>query len=167
MLDHNTGNVWLDVGEMSLAEGGGYPEWSRENVDWLAEEWRQARPVLDGVLVPAELEERECARPLPRSCRPSATPSSSPMKGWHSMTQQTQPPRLRLDFYPTAVLMSRWEEDGRIIAHPVSVHDVVSACTNIGLSSGLLPPNTLFWKQQGEPAGDRHLRPGAPLADAG
>jgi hypothetical protein len=33
---------------------------------------------------------------------------------------------------------------------PVSVHDVVSACTNIGLSSGLLPPNTLFWKQQGE-----------------
>ena len=64
------------------------------------------------------------------------------------MTQQPQPPRLRLDFYPTAVLLSRWEEDGRIIAHPVSVHDVVSACTNIALSSGLLPPNTLFWKQQ-------------------
>jgi hypothetical protein len=50
MLDHNTGNAWLDVGEMSLAEGGGYPEWSRENVEWLAEAWRQARPVLDGVL---------------------------------------------------------------------------------------------------------------------
>jgi hypothetical protein len=60
------------------------------------------------------------------------------------MTQPTQPPRLRLDFYPTAVLMSRWEEDGRIIAHPVSVHDVVSACTNIALGSSLLPPNTLF-----------------------
>jgi hypothetical protein len=66
------------------------------------------------------------------------------------MTQPTQPPRLRLDFYQTAVLMSRWEEDGRIIAHPVSVHDVVSACTNIALGSGLLPPNTLFWKQQGD-----------------
>lgn len=66
------------------------------------------------------------------------------------MTQPTQLPRLRLDFYQTAVLMSRWEEDGRIIAHPVSVHDVVSACTNIALSSGLLPPNTLFWKQQGD-----------------
>jgi hypothetical protein len=66
------------------------------------------------------------------------------------MTQPTQPPRLRLDFYPTAVLLSRWEEDGRIVAHPVSVHDVVSACTNIGLSSGLLPPNTLFWKQQSD-----------------
>jgi PRTRC genetic system protein B len=63
------------------------------------------------------------------------------------MTHST-PPRLRLDFYPTAVLLSRWEEDGRIIAHPVSVHDVVSACTNIALGSGLLPPNTLFWKQQ-------------------
>ncbi|MDT8306511.1 MAG: hypothetical protein RRC07_11285 [Anaerolineae bacterium] len=69
------------------------------------------------------------------------------------MTQPTRPPRLRLDFYPTAVLMSRWEEDGRIIAHPVSVHDVVSACTNIALGSGLLPPNTLFWKQQGDRLG--------------
>lgn len=66
------------------------------------------------------------------------------------MTQSPQPPRLRLDFYPTAVLLSRWEEDGRLIAHPVSVQDVVSACTNIALGSGLLPPNTLFWKQQGE-----------------
>ncbi|NKQ35203.1 MAG: hypothetical protein HF973_06240 [Chloroflexi bacterium] len=65
------------------------------------------------------------------------------------MNQQTQPyPRLRLDFYSTAVLMSRWEDDGRIIAYPVSVHDVVSACTNVELSSGLLPPNTLFWKRQ-------------------
>lgn len=50
MLDHNTGNAWLDVGEISLAEGGGYPEWSWENVEWLAEAWRQAQPVLDGVL---------------------------------------------------------------------------------------------------------------------
>lgn len=62
------------------------------------------------------------------------------------MNQQT--PRLRLDFYNTAVLMSRWEDDGRLTTYPVSVHDVVSACTNVQLSSGLLPPNTLFWKQQ-------------------
>ena len=57
-------------------------------------------------------------------------------------------PRLRLDFYNTAVLMSRWEDDGRLATYPVSVHDVVSACTNVQLSSRLLPPNTLFWKQQ-------------------
>jgi hypothetical protein len=49
MLVQNTRNFWLDVGEMSLAEGGSYPEWSRENVEWLVEEWRQARPVLDGI----------------------------------------------------------------------------------------------------------------------
>lgn len=60
-----------------------------------------------------------------------------------------QSPRLRLDFYATTVLMSRWETDSRIVAHPVSVHDVVAACADIELSSGLLPPNTLFWKQQG------------------
>lgn len=63
-----------------------------------------------------------------------------------STTQQW--PRLRLDFYSSAVLMSRWEDDGRLTTYPVSVHDVVSACTNVQLSSGLLPPNTLFWKQQ-------------------
>lgn len=57
-------------------------------------------------------------------------------------------PRLRLDFYNTAVLMSCWEDDGRLATYPVSVHDVVSACTNVQLSSGLLPPNTLYWKQQ-------------------
>ena len=69
------------------------------------------------------------------------------------MNEQTplpppQWPRLRLDFYSTAVLLSRWQEDGRVTTYPVSVHDVVSACTNIQLSSGLLPPRTLFWKQR-------------------
>lgn len=64
------------------------------------------------------------------------------------MNSQIPPPRLRLDFYDTAVLLSRWEEDGRLLTHPVSVHDVVSACTSVALSSGLLPANTLFWGQQ-------------------
>lgn len=69
----------------------------------------------------------------------------SAIQQWHN---QPQWPRLRLDFYNTAVLMSQWEEDGRFTTYPISVHDVVSACTNVELSSGLLPPNTLFWKQQ-------------------
>jgi hypothetical protein len=65
------------------------------------------------------------------------------------MNQQThQFPRLRLDFYNTAVLMSQWQEDGRITSYPVSIHDVVTACTKVELSSSLLPKNTLFWKQQ-------------------
>jgi PRTRC genetic system protein B len=70
--------------------------------------------------------------------------------------QQTprQMPRLRLDFYNTAVLMSRWEDDGRVTAYPVSIHDVVAACADRPLSSGLLPPNVLFWKRQ---AGDASL----------
>ena len=64
------------------------------------------------------------------------------------MNQQFPLPRLRLDFYDTAVLLSRWEDDGRLLTHPVSVHDVVSACTSVALSSGMLPANTLFWGQQ-------------------
>lgn len=59
-----------------------------------------------------------------------------------------QPPRLRLDFYNNAVLLSCWQDDGRLIAYPVSIHDVVGACTKVELSSGLLPANALFWKQQ-------------------
>ena len=68
------------------------------------------------------------------------------------LTQLPQMPRLRLDFYNTAVLMSRWQDDGRLTTHPVSVHDVVSACTHVELSSGLLPANTLFWKQRANQA---------------
>ena len=63
-----------------------------------------------------------------------------------------QPPRLRLDFYNTAVLMTRWQDNGRLTTYPVSVHDVVSACTQVELSSGLLPANTLFWKQRANEA---------------
>ena len=49
MLDHSTGNSFLDVGELSLAEGGGYPPWNREDVEWLAEEWQKAKPILDRI----------------------------------------------------------------------------------------------------------------------
>jgi PRTRC genetic system protein B len=59
-----------------------------------------------------------------------------------------QTPRLRLDFYNTAVLLSRWEEDGRLTSYPVAIHDVVAACAGMPLSSGLLPPHVLFWQRQ-------------------
>jgi hypothetical protein len=59
-------------------------------------------------------------------------------------------PRLRLDFYNTAVVMSQWTEDGRTTTYPVAVQDVVSACTTVALGSGLLPPDVLFWRQRGQ-----------------
>ena len=68
------------------------------------------------------------------------------------VTQPPQMPRLRLDFYNTAVLMTRWQDDGRLTTYPVSIHDVVSDCTTVELSSGLLPANTLFWKQRANQA---------------
>jgi PRTRC genetic system protein B len=70
----------------------------------------------------------------------------------HPLPGQPQLPRLRLDFYSSAVLMSRWDEEGRSSTYPVSVHDVVSACTRVEVSSGLLPANTLFWKQRANQA---------------
>jgi hypothetical protein len=65
-------------------------------------------------------------------------------------TAVTTWPRLRLDFYDTAVVMSRWTEDGRTTTYPVAVQDVVSACTTVTLGSGLLPPDVLFWRQRGQ-----------------
>jgi len=70
------------------------------------------------------------------------------------MNEQNPPlpqlPELRLDFYETAVLMSKWSDDGRLQTYPVDVHDVVSACTKIEMRSSLLPANALFWGQRGD-----------------
>ncbi|MFZ1398477.1 MAG: hypothetical protein WAS33_16355 [Candidatus Promineifilaceae bacterium] len=49
MLAHETGNPWLDVGELTLSEGDGYPTWEAETVAWLTTEWQKAQPVLDRV----------------------------------------------------------------------------------------------------------------------
>lgn len=49
MLAHDTGNPWLDFGELALGEGDGYPSWEPETVAWLTTEWQKAQPVLDRV----------------------------------------------------------------------------------------------------------------------
>jgi hypothetical protein len=45
--------------------------------------------------------------------------------------------------------LTRFEGDG-ITTYPVSLHDVAAACANVELSTGLLPPDTLFWKTWGD-----------------
>jgi hypothetical protein len=49
MLNGDAGNFWLDTGELSLMEGGGYPSWDAAAVEMLAAEWTRAAPVLDRV----------------------------------------------------------------------------------------------------------------------
>ena len=49
MLIQDTGNIWLDIGEISLMEGGGYPEWDPAEVAFLAEAWQAAEPICDRV----------------------------------------------------------------------------------------------------------------------
>jgi len=49
MLNHATDNAWIDVGEMALAEGGGYPQWRPDEVAWLAAEWQKAQPILERI----------------------------------------------------------------------------------------------------------------------
>lgn len=46
MLAHDSGNWWLDMGELAMMETGGYPPWTAENVAWLAAEWQEAQPAL-------------------------------------------------------------------------------------------------------------------------
>ena len=49
MLNHATDNAWIDVGEMALAEGGGYPQWRLDEVAWLATSWQKAQPILERI----------------------------------------------------------------------------------------------------------------------
>jgi len=65
------------------------------------------------------------------------------------MSEENPPPlpELRLDFYETAVFVSKWAADGRVQTYPVDVHDVVGACAKMEMQSSLLPANTLFWGQ--------------------
>lgn len=58
-------------------------------------------------------------------------------------------PKIRLDFYESAIFLTRFD-DGGVTTYPVSVHDVAHACASIPLTTGLLPPNTLFWERQGD-----------------
>jgi hypothetical protein len=49
MLSQSTNNLWLDIGEIALMEGGGYPQWDPQEVAFLAEEWQKAKPICERV----------------------------------------------------------------------------------------------------------------------
>jgi hypothetical protein len=77
------------------------------------------------------------------------------MRLWTVIGQMTmneiviEQPKIRLDFYESAIFLTRFD-DGGLTTYPVSVHDVAHACAGIPLTTGLLPPNTLFWERQGD-----------------
>jgi len=58
--------------------------------------------------------------------------------------------KVRLDFYSETVLLTRFEEGGARTTYPVAVADMAAAFTGIPLSSGLLPPRTVFWSRAGD-----------------
>jgi hypothetical protein len=58
-------------------------------------------------------------------------------------------PNLRLDFYDSDIIMSRYTGAG-IMTYAVAATDLVAACSLLPISSGLLPPNTLFLRRTGE-----------------
>jgi hypothetical protein len=61
------------------------------------------------------------------------------------MSEAIQYPRARLDLYDEAVVLTRYEGDDRRASFPVAVDDLVAAFSRVPVSSGLLPPNCLFW----------------------
>jgi hypothetical protein len=60
-------------------------------------------------------------------------------------------PLVRLDFYDSAVILSRYQQGDppAVTAYPVAVIDIAAACAQLAVSSGLVPPETLFWRSQG------------------
>ncbi len=67
------------------------------------------------------------------------------------MSESIQYPRARLDLYDEAVVLTRYEGPDRSTSYPVAVDDLVAAFSRVPVSSGLLPPNCLFWgRENGE-----------------
>lgn len=54
-----------------------------------------------------------------------------------------------ISIYPEATILEKVLTDGSHIAHPISPADLAAQLNQIPLSTGLLPPNTLFWRQAG------------------
>ena len=52
-----------------------------------------------------------------------------------------------LTIYPEATLLEKVLEDGSRIIHPISPADLAAVLNRIPLSTGLLPHNSLFWRQ--------------------
>ena len=63
------------------------------------------------------------------------------------MNEHAQWPLVRLDLYEQAIILTRFQEKGTA-SYPVSVHDLAAALTDVPVSSGLLPANTLFWQRR-------------------
>jgi hypothetical protein len=60
-------------------------------------------------------------------------------------------PLVRLDFYDSAVILSRYQQGNppAVTTYPVSMTDIAAACAQLSVATGLLPPETLFWRSQG------------------
>jgi hypothetical protein len=60
-------------------------------------------------------------------------------------------PLVRLDFYDSAIILSRYHQGDppAVTAYPVSMTDIAAACAQLAVSTGLLPPETLFWRSRG------------------
>ena len=54
-----------------------------------------------------------------------------------------------LTLYPEATILEKVLDDGSRVSHPVSPADLAAQLNQIPLSTGLLPHNTLFWRQVG------------------
>ena len=70
------------------------------------------------------------------------------------MSEPVQYPRVRLDLYEEAIVLTRYEGDDRRTSYPVAVDDLVAAFSRVPVSTGLLPANCLFW---GRENGEAHM----------
>lgn len=65
------------------------------------------------------------------------------------MHHATELDHVIISIYPEATILEKVLTDGSHIAHPISPADLAAQLNQIPLSTGLLPPNTLFWRQAG------------------
>ena len=66
---------------------------------------------------------------------------------WSNNELQTL--QVSLHFFSDTVIVSKYDDEGGVTTHPVSLTDVAGALVDVPLGSGLLPENTVFWERAG------------------
>ena len=61
MVTFNTGNNFLDI-TPDMMGSSEMPDWTQENIDWLAKEWQKAQPIIDRAMDVGEWLEAEPQR---------------------------------------------------------------------------------------------------------
>jgi PRTRC genetic system protein B len=65
----------------------------------------------------------------------------------NTLNSTSRQPKVVLEFHTHDIVMTKYDNKG-VQTYPVDLADLAGAFTDLPISSGMLPPNTLFWQRK-------------------